>query len=36
MNSYEHTDVIFVVEKSISFKKYLPELSEAYILPSLL
>ncbi|XP_066989968.1 mediator of RNA polymerase II transcription subunit 25-like isoform X3 [Macrobrachium rosenbergii] len=35
MNSYDRTDVVFVIEKSISLKRYLPELLEAYISPTI-
>ncbi|XP_064091346.1 mediator of RNA polymerase II transcription subunit 25-like isoform X3 [Macrobrachium nipponense] len=35
MNNYDRTDVVFVIEKSISLKRYLPELLEAYISPTI-
>ncbi|KAK7086682.1 Mediator of RNA polymerase II transcription subunit 25 [Halocaridina rubra] len=33
--NYDRSDVVFVIEKSISLKKYLPELLEAYITPTI-
>ena len=32
--NYERTDVVFVIENSSIFKKYLPELLEDYINPA--
>ncbi|XP_042206915.1 mediator of RNA polymerase II transcription subunit 25-like [Homarus americanus] len=34
MMNYDRTDVVFVVERSASMKRYLPELLEAYIVPT--